>query len=601
MSSPRSPGFQPRDVLPGHSALALCVPYWFERLGIAVTLVGPRGWHALHTMPNAIAFEHEHGLEVARWEYNERSMAKVARSHKSLITRHAGFSDLFTPVTVAGQVKQLLVTGPFLRASVQPFDLVERWQALTGRYAHVADSEFVRYASIALDTLVVDDARLGVLQRMMESIADLITGRGDPVKLAPELERMVDGLADLRFATRMWRAAHAMVDPHTTRAMASPSQSDQLAELSLERVPEQALVTLIVNRDESVDAVEDLVKRDAFQRGCVDLARARGNTACGRIGDHGVAFLVPQASESRVKAQFAEIAERAARLARQLRFKLHAGTSSGARGASLPANYQAALGAAQEALSRRVAMVHGFPDVRPAADPLSELRQKLGEMEPARPLDFSTRFERYLQAVAVHTGYRLEAARLHVKIGYERLAEPLIARGLLETGVFHDLASKAGRAADVANTIRDLFETYRRAVSDLESMLARPVEARRESNLQRAVTFIHEHLGDSFRLADAARAGGFSPHYLSRLFKQREHVTFERYVQRLRVERAKQLLARTKLDLGTVGRLCGFASTSYFHRVFRQIAGATPRRHRRQATRELERQRARVKPSARRA
>jgi len=412
---------------------------------------------------------------------------------------------------------------------------------------------------------------------------------------------MIDVLAEVRLAKRMWRAVHAMVDPHTARVMASPSQTDQLAELSLKAVPEQALVTLIANRDESVDPVDDLVKRDAFQRSCVELARSRGNIACGRIGDHGVAFLVPQASDARLKARFSDIAERASRLARQLRFKVHVGTSSGARGASLPVNYQAALAAAEEALSRGADMVHARRGMRPPADPLGELRRALGTIPPDRPLELSTRFERYLQAVAVHTGYRLEAARLHVKTGLERLAEPLIARALLEDEAFRDLAVHADQAADAASTINDLFETYRRAASDLEAIVAKPVEARRENSLQRAIAFIHEHLGDSIRLADVARAGGFSPHYLSRLFKQRERVTFEHYVQRLRTERAKQLLARTALDLGTVGRLSGFASTSYFHRVFHQITGETPRRHRLQAARELERQRTRVRASARRS
>src|SRR3954454_7130214 len=137
MSPFKQLGFQPGELAMGHSALALRVPYWFERLGVAVTLVDPRGWHAIHTMPNAIPFELEHGHEVARWEYNERSMTKVAHSRKSLLTAHAGFSDLFTPVIASGVVQQQLVTGPFLRAAVQPTDLVERWQALTGRYAHV--------------------------------------------------------------------------------------------------------------------------------------------------------------------------------------------------------------------------------------------------------------------------------------------------------------------------------------------------------------------------------------------------------------------------------------------------------------------------------
>ena len=342
---------------------------------------------------------------------------------------------------------------------------------------------------------MLDDAKLALLRQLMEAIAELVAGRGDPLKLAPELEQMIHVLADVRVAKRMWSAVHAMVDPHTARVMASPSQTDQLAELSLKGVPEQALVALIANRDESVDPVDDLVKRDSFQRACVELARSRGNIACGRIGDHGVAFLVPQASDARLKSRFSEIAEHASRLAHQVQFKLHVGTSSGARGASLPVSYQAALAAAEEALSRGADMVHARRGMRPPADPLGELRRGLGTIPPDRPLELSTRFERYLQAVAVHAGDRLEAARLHVKTGFEHLAEPLVLRALLEAEAFRERAFNADQAADAASTINDLFVVYRRAVSDMETMLARPADARRESSLQRAIVFIHEHFG----------------------------------------------------------------------------------------------------------
>jgi two-component system response regulator YesN len=60
------------------------------------------------------------------------------------------------------------------------------------------------------------------------------------------------------------------------------------------------------------------------------------------------------------------------------------------------------------------------------------------------------------------------------------------------------------------------------------------------------------------------------------LFKRREKVTFERYLRNLRVDRAKQLLSTTDLDVQRVAQLCGFGTGQYMARVFRRTLGMTP-------------------------
>jgi AraC-like DNA-binding protein len=405
-------------------------------------------------------------------------------------------------------------------------------------------------------------------------------------------------VAEARFVPRMWRAAREMVDPSTARTWASPQVFNQRAELGLDRVPEHALVALVASRDENADPVEDLVRRDGFQRACVELARARGgNVVCGQIGNHGVMFLLaPERREVDVRSRLVEIAGRAATLARTFGFRLHVGTSSGARGGWLPTNYHAALAAAEEALSRGLGLVRATgADQRPAPG-LAELRRTLSEADARRPLDLATRFERYLEVVGAHAGYRLETARLHLETGFERLAEPFLLRGALDARSASELSKTRQEGAEAARTVNELFIAYRRAVTDLENALKRPATARREGSLRRAVSFIHDHLGEPLRLSEVARASGFAPNYFSRLFKEREHVNFEQYVQRLRAERAKQLLARTTLNVESVGRLCGFTSGPYFHRVFKQIAGKTPRTYRREAAFKFRRRR--VEPSS---
>ena len=74
----------------------------------------------------------------------------------------------------------------------------------------------------------------------------------------------------------------------------------------------------------------------------------------------------------------------------------------------------------------------------------------------------------------------------------------------------------------------------------------RPVESSQVSGLGGALAFIADHIGEPLTLARVARVAGFAPSYFSALFKRHEGETFERYVRRMRIERAKELLAQNK-------------------------------------------------------
>ena len=67
----------------------------------------------------------------------------------------------------------------------------------------------------------------------------------------------------------------------------------------------------------------------------------------------------------------------------------------------------------------------------------------------------------------------------------------------------------------------------------------------------------------------------------ARLLARDQGVTFEKYVQGLRLERARQTLTVTSLSIERVARLSGFKSRPYFQSVFRRATGLTPAAYRR--------------------
>ncbi len=88
-------------------------------------------------------------------------------------------------------------------------------------------------------------------------------------------------------------------------------------------------------------------------------------------------------------------------------------------------------------------------------------------------------------------------------------------------------------------------------------------------------------------LARFVELSGVSRAHLSRSLKLSHGLTPTQFVNRLRVERAAQLLGTTTEEIGSIALECGFDTLSYFYRLFEKRYGRTPRAYRLQAQRAI--------------
>ena len=211
----------------------------------------------------------------------------------------------------------------------------------------------------------------------------------------------------------------------------------------------------MVSLQRGADPVDDLMRRDSFQRACVALARSEGGLLSGQVGDHGVTFLsgARESAKQRRKKLLA-LADKAAALAeRRFAISLHLGASPLVGPTSLALHYEAALGAAESALSQRARIVHAAPEPRRPNQALGELRRQLRELGEHQPDLLPARFDRFIEAVTMRSGYRLEPARAHLEAGLERIAEALVGGGALDASSFEDRAwSSIVRRAKLARS-----------------------------------------------------------------------------------------------------------------------------------------------------
>lgn len=88
---------------------------------------------------------------------------------------------------------------------------------------------------------------------------------------------------------------------------------------------------------------------------------------------------------------------------------------------------------------------------------------------------------------------------------------------------------------------------------------------------------------ETWPVAALAREVGLSTAHLAEVFARDVGVSPHRYLVERRVERATELLAGTDLPLTAIAMELGFASSSHFSRVFKELVRATPRDYRRAA------------------
>ena len=101
-------------------------------------------------------------------------------------------------------------------------------------------------------------------------------------------------------------------------------------------------------------------------------------------------------------------------------------------------------------------------------------------------------------------------------------------------------------------------------------------DAKHANVIHRCIQYIGEHYSEPITLRQAAEHVYLTPPYLCRIFKKETGITFNEYLNRIRVNKAKELLANRKLRLTDISLLVGFEDQSYFTKVFKRITGMLP-------------------------
>lgn len=100
------------------------------------------------------------------------------------------------------------------------------------------------------------------------------------------------------------------------------------------------------------------------------------------------------------------------------------------------------------------------------------------------------------------------------------------------------------------------------------------------SAINRAVRYIEEHFAEPLSLQQVASHIHLNAAYFSHLFKKETGRSFVQFLIDLRMERAKQLLSNTDMNVTEVSGVVGYDLPNYFAKLFKQATGCSPKEYR---------------------
>lgn len=142
------------------------------------------------------------------------------------------------------------------------------------------------------------------------------------------------------------------------------------------------------------------------------------------------------------------------------------------------------------------------------------------------------------------------------------------------------LAAHYNHLLEESKSRSEFQETLNWIINDLLAL--RGETSCRQSLVERAKEFVCQNYGrENLGLNDVAKALRLSPYYLAHLFKTTEGITLGRYIRNVRIERAKELLARSDVSITDIALEVGYSNPAHFSYIFKKEIGISPSRYRR--------------------
>lgn len=133
---------------------------------------------------------------------------------------------------------------------------------------------------------------------------------------------------------------------------------------------------------------------------------------------------------------------------------------------------------------------------------------------------------------------------------------------------------------DQCSSISDIFTYFNEYFQQWIDEIIKHKKEEKIKPIRIAKQYINENYMHSITLEDISAVVGFNSSYFSTLFKKESGKNFLEYISEVRMEKAKELLKETDLNIAVICEKVGYSDLKYFTKNFKKNAGISPNQYR---------------------
>lgn len=100
------------------------------------------------------------------------------------------------------------------------------------------------------------------------------------------------------------------------------------------------------------------------------------------------------------------------------------------------------------------------------------------------------------------------------------------------------------------------------------------------SDIISSIKYIETNISENVTIERLANEFNFNPVYFTKVFKKFVGISPIQYINKMKLEKAKELLKETRLKVNQISELTGFYDVYYFSKVFKSYYGLSPKDYR---------------------
>lgn len=197
--------------------------------------------------------------------------------------------------------------------------------------------------------------------------------------------------------------------------------------------------------------------------------------------------------------------------------------------------------------------------------------------EDGTPISLS-RGEYYIQRSGLRQEGRIPSSDahyyyIHFHGDFRSSGSVLPLRGTIDTAALLPLCAQLESLALLPRPMLEKNAVFYRILALLNRNQA---DTGHRRTVEKIISVISRDLGEAYSLDTLSKICGYSKNHIINVFKAETGTTPYAYIQKLRLDRAKHLLAYSDIPTGEIAASCGFGNYVNFYKEFQKKEGCSP-------------------------